>query len=144
MIITVTAFNQICREIVPIIGVKGYVIASTEEQGKKKLKDKEGVRLVAVYPEYALAGEQDAAKTEHQLLFFTVVRESEGQSDEKELKQYQNTQDAIIKLKEYLLGEESSDLTCKLFPNAEITSVEIEPEYNIFGGYLGWSLKIQL
>lgn len=144
MIITVTEFDTICKEIVPTIGVEGYVIASTEEQGKRKLKDKQGVRLVAVYPDYTLAGEQDAARTEHQLLFFAVMRESEGQSDEKELKQYQDTQDAIIKLKEYLLGETDHELTCKLFPNAEVTSVEIEPEYNIFGGYLGWSLKILL
>lgn len=141
MIITVTEFDTICKEIVPTIGVKGYVIASTEEQGKKKLKDKDGLRLVAVYPEYTLSGEQDAAKTEHQLLFFAVIRDREGQSDASELKQYQDTQDAIIRLKEYLLGEDS-ELTCKLFPNAEVSSVEIEPEYNIFGGYLGWSLKI--
>lgn len=142
--ISVTQFNHFCSTIAPIIGVNGYVLASTEEQGKKKLKDKSGLQLVAVYPDYGFSGSQDTEKPMHGMLFFVVVREREAQSDLEELNQFQETQDCIMKLKDYISGAAEMTGDCKPFPNVIIDSILIEPEYNIFGGYLGWSLKCEV
>lgn len=137
--ITVKKYKEICDQIVQAIDIDGHVIASTEEQGMKKLKDKDGIRLVAVYPSYHFDGEQDSYKDLHEILFFMVTRQREGADDETELLQYSDAQEALIRLKEYLFGEDSQ--YCVLFPNLDISSVLIDPEYNIFGGYIGWSMK---
>lgn len=141
--IKVKEFNQICQQIKEATGIEGYVISSTEEQGTKKLHDKDGVRLVAVYPSYGFDGIEDNYKSTHEMLFFMVVRQIEGSDNDQELDQYADTQEAIIKLKQFLFGEDGhSGNYCKLFPNLQINSVTIDPEYNIFGGYIGWSMKL--
>ncbi|VTQ01686.1 hypothetical protein [Sphingobacterium daejeonense] len=112
---------------------KGYVICSTDEQGMKKLKDKAGIFLVAVYPNYSFSGEEDSYKDSHELLYYMVLRQIEGSSNETEINQYEETQEAIIKLKEYLFGERSfGNNFCKMFPDLNINSVNIIPEYKYF------------
>jgi len=141
--IFVTEFDQLCQDIVNAIDIKGYVLCSTEEQGMKKLKDKSGIQLVAVYPNYSFDGQIDTYKDNHEMLFFTVIRQSEGASDTVELRQYYDTQQAMIKLKQYLFGEDNGPNNfCRKFPNIDVSSVMIDPEYNIFGGYIGWSIKL--
>ncbi len=143
--IRVKKFDEICNDIVQDISIKGYVLCSSEEQGMKKLKDKPGIQLVAVYPIYSFSGEEDSYKDNHQLLFYMVTRQVEGASNEKEISQYEESQEAIIKLKEYLFGERiAGNNFCKMFPELNINSVNIIPEYNIFGGYLGWSLALDV
>ena len=137
--ITVKQYKEICDQIVDAIEIDGHVLASSEEQSMKKLKDKDGIRLVAVYPSYHFDGSTDAYKDMHEILFFMVTRQIEGADDETELKQYNDSQEALIRLKEYLFGEDNN--YCRLFPYLDISSVLIDPEYNIFGGYIGWSMK---
>ncbi len=143
--IRVKKFDELCQNIVLDINIKGYVICSTDEQGTKKLKDKAGILMVAVYPIYSFSGEEDIYVDNHELLFYMVQKQNEGVSNEKEMTQYEDTQNAIIKLKEYLFAEnETGNNFCKLFPNLKINSVNIIPEYNIFGGFLGWSLSLEV
>lgn len=142
--IRVKKFDDLCKTIVSNLEINGYVICSTDEQGTKKLKDKPGINLVAVYPNYSFAGEADAYRNLHELLFYMVIRQKEGSSNETEISQYESTQDSIIELKEFLFGENNYEKNlCKMFPNIHISSVNIIPEYNIFGGYLGWSLALE-
>jgi len=61
--INVNQFKELCTDIVPAVGIKGYVMASTYEQGTKKLKDKAGLILVGVYPAYHFDGNVDASRT---------------------------------------------------------------------------------
>lgn len=141
--IRVKEFDQICQQICAATGIDGYELCSTEEQGAKKLYDKADTHLVAVYPSYSFTGEEDNYKPVHEMLFFMVTRQKEGADNETELNQYTGTQDAIIKLKEYFFGEDNqSGNYCKHFPDLDINSVSIDPEYNIFGGYIGWSMKL--
>jgi len=116
------------------------VLSSTEDQATKKLRDATGIRLVAVYPSYGFNGDEDSYKSTHELLLFIIVRQKDGSSEETEINQYADTQDAIIKMKEFLFGEDGN--SCKLLPNIDVNSVVIDPEYNIFGGYIGWSMKL--
>ena len=140
--ITVKKYKEICDQIVEAINIDGHIITSSEAQGMEKLYDKDGIRLVAVYPSYHFAGDPDAYKDLHEILFFIITRKTEGADEETDLQQYSDTQDAIIRLKEYLFNEDDYGNThCPQFPNADISSVLIDPEYNIFGGYNGWSMK---
>ncbi|WP_312139504.1 hypothetical protein [Sphingobacterium sp.] len=142
--IRVKKFDDLCKTIVSNLEIDGYVICSTDEQGTKKLKDKPGINLVAVYPNYSFSGEPDSYRDLHELLFYMVTRQKEGSSNETEISQYETTQDSIIKLKEFLFGENNYEHNlCQMFPNVHISSVNIIPEYNIFGGYLGWSLALE-
>lgn len=138
--IKVKEYRDLCEKIKDATGIKGYVLSSTEEQATKKLHDAAGIRLVAVYPSYGFQGDEDAFKSTHELLLFIIVRQKDGSSEETEINQYADTQEALIKLKEFLFGEDGS--YCKLFPNIDVNSVVIDPEYNIFGGYIGWSMKL--
>lgn len=143
--ITVKNYNEICQQIIAAIEISGYVICSTEDQGLKKLKDKAGIRMVAVYPNYSFEGGQDTYKARHELLFFIVLKQNEGSTDQVELDQYSDTQDAMIRLKEYLFNESTESITyCHLFPGLDIKTVNIIPEYNVFGGYLGWSMALEV
>lgn len=138
--INVNQFNQLCADIVPAIGIKGYVMASTYEQGTKKLKDKAGLILVGVYPAYHFEGNVDASCTVNEMLLYIVTRQIEGGSDDQEIKQYADTLEAMIKLKDYLFGKKENSY-CQRFPHIDAESLQIDPEYNIFGGYIGYSIK---
>lgn len=142
--IRVKQFDDLCKTIVENLEINAYVLCSTDEQGSKKIKDKPGINLVAVYPNHSFTGEADSYRSLHEMLFYMVTKQKEGASSESEIEQYATTQDAVIELKEFLLGENGYDSRlCQLFPNINITSVNIIPEYNIFGGYLGWSLALE-
>lgn len=138
--ITVTDLKKLCTEIVPIIEIEGYVMASTYEQGAKKLKDKPGLILVGVYPAYNFGGDADSIQDQNEMLLFIVTRQKEGGTDEEEIEQYSATLEAMIRLKKYLTSNRP-DAYCLLFPNIDLSSIQIDPEYNIFGGYLGYSIK---
>lgn len=138
--ITVKEFKNICAEIVPVIEIEGYVLASTYEQGTNKLKDKAGLRLVGVYPAYNFSGDADSLLGKNEMLLYIVVRQKEGGTDEEEIEQYSATLDAMLRLKKYLTSNRT-DTYCMIFPNIDVSSIQIDPEYNIFGGYLGYSIK---
>lgn len=139
--IRVHKLKEICETIVERVGLDGYIMASSEEQSTKKLSDAPGLRLVAVYPAHYFDGSADTYTDKHEALFFIVTRQDEGASEEKEVQQYADTQDAIIRLKQYIFGEDQSTGYCQPFPHLEVESVTIDPEYNMFGGYIGWSIK---
>lgn len=138
--ITVKEFKDLCTEIVPVIEIEGYVLASTYEQGSNKLKDKAGLRLVGVYPAYNMEGDSDSVLEKNEMLMFIVVRQKEGGTDEEEIEQYSATLDAMLRLKKYLTSNRTGTY-CMIFPNIDVSSIQIDPEYNIFGGYLGYSIK---
>ncbi|MGJ1419989.1 hypothetical protein ACR79T_10210 [Sphingobacterium spiritivorum] len=139
--IKIREYNQHCINIADAIGLEGYIVASTEDQAMKKLQDKAGVWMVAVYPSYSFEGSStDSYKPLHDVLFFIATKQEEGSSNETELNQYADTQEKMIQLRDYLFG--AGDHNCITFPNVDVSSVMIEPEYNIFGGYIGWSIKL--
>lgn len=138
--ITVKEFKDLCTEIVPVIEIEGYVLASTYEQGSNKLKDKAGLRLVGVYPAYNFGGDPDSILGKNEMLLYIVVRQKEGGTDEEEIEQYSATLDAMLRLKKYLTSNRTGTY-CMIFPNIDVSSIQIDPEYNIFGGYLGYSIK---
>ena len=138
--ITVKDFKQLCIDIVPSIGIDGYVMASTHEQGTKKLQDKAGLILVGVYPAYNFEGDTDSEMNNNEMLLYIVVRQIEGGTEDQEITQYSDTLEAMIRLKSYLYSNRTNT-HCAIFPRIVVSSLQIDPEYNIFGGYLGYSIK---
>lgn len=137
----VNDYQVLCDALKSQLDLEGSIICSTEEQALRRLKDMTGIFLVAVIPSTDFRGKQDQYIEQNETLFYIVVKEARGQSVADELQQYQDTQDKIIQLKEYLFGDNSG--YCLQFPRLDINSVEIDPEYNIFGGWLGWSIKFR-
>lgn len=105
----------------------------------RKLQDATGTILVGVIPSIEFSGTEDAYIANSACLFFFLKKERQGQSSDKELEQYAQTQDCLMKFKEWIFEDGKS--LCKIFPNLKISSVSIDPEYNVFGKYLGWSIK---
>lgn len=132
-------FKNICEYFTGQLDLAGFKICSTEDQASKKLQTLAGIWLVAVIPSNEFRGGQDNYKSLNETIFFIVVKEANGQSESSELQQYADTQDKIIALKETLFGDNTG--YCPQFPNIDINSVQIDPEYNIFAGWLGWSIK---
>src|SRR5690606_28414521 len=63
-------------------------------------------------------------KDNHEMIVFTAIRQREGASDTVELQQYYDTQQAMIKLKQYLFGEDNGPNNfCRKFPHIDVSSV---------------------
>lgn len=139
--ITVKDFNQLCKDIVSSTNIDGYVLVSTEEQAVNTLRDKEGIQLVAIYPTYSFSGSSaDSAKPGNEFMFFMVLKPKLGAGYDVELEEYSDTQEAIIKFKDFIF-EGNSNSPCRNFPEVDVNSVFIDPEFNVFGGFNGWSIK---
>lgn len=135
----ISEFIKICNQIKDVSGIDSVKIYAEEDQGMRKLQDATGTILVGVIPSVEFSGTEDAYIANSSCIFFFLQKERESQSSDKELEQYSQTQDCLIKFKEWILGDDKS--LCKIFPKLQISSVSIDPEYNVFGKYLGWSIK---
>lgn len=137
---TVTQFNNICKDLVAAAKIKGHVLVAQEDHATKKLKDKSGIWLVAVIPTLETEGEPDAEKESNVSLLFVLEYADYGQTDDAELKQFQRTQEAIFKIKEYI--SEMQATGCSPFENYEPSQTVINPEYQIFSDRNGWSMTL--
>lgn len=137
---TVTQFNNICKDLVEAAGIKGHVLVAQEDHATNKLKDRSGIWLVAVIPTTEIEGEPDAEKESLVSLLFVLESANYGQSDDDELKQFQRTQDAILKIKDHIT--EMQSIGCSPFANYDPSQTVINPEYQIFSDRNGWSMTL--
>jgi len=137
--ITVEKFKNIAEAFVVKLGFKGCKVPATEEQTMNLLKDHSGSWLVAVLPTLASGGSNPDAPTKvNQTIFYIIEKEKDGTSHQKQLEQYQRLQKLCADILADLLGENEED--CKTFPNIVVNSIFVDPQYNIFGGWLGWRI----
>lgn len=140
--ILLSQFEEIAEVFKNMLGLKEYFVTSTAEQTQNLLKDRSGTAIVCVIPSTFFEGPNaDASKDTNESIVYIVQKERDGQAHAKQLQQYKETQALIIKIKDLLLGLDEDE--CKTFPFIEIRSMMIDPEYNIFGGWIGWSIKFK-
>lgn len=140
--ILLSQFEEIAESFKNMLGLKEYFVTSTAEQTQNLLKDRSGTAIVCVIPSTFFEGPNaDASKDTNESIVYIVQKERDGQAHAKQLQQYKETQAHIIKIKDLLLGLDEDE--CKTFPFIEIRSMMIDPEYNIFGGWVGWSIKFK-
>lgn len=140
--ILLSQFEEIAEVFKNMLGLKEHFVTSTAEQTQNLLKDRSGTAIVCVIPSTFFEGPNaDASKDTNESIVYIVQKERDGQAHAKQLQQYKETQALIIKIKDLLLGLDEDE--CKTFPFIEIRSMMIDPEYNIFGGWIGWSIKFK-
>ena len=123
------------------VKVDGVVLAVHEGHIIRKLRDRRGIWLCAKYPDAQVNGGADAFSTDNQVLMFLLEKVPSGQhSDEEELAHYASLQTLMDSLKAELLdGRLMCDDSVRL-----TSSLTIELEYDIFGGWNGLSVSFKL
>lgn len=136
----VSQFNQICLDIMSSVSseIKEHILCATDDQAVNKLKDKYGPVLVAVYPSLDVSGRPGMSADDESTIFFIVEKFDTSQSEEKEQLAFERTQKIILAIKDYIIDQQASG--CNTFFRLKPESMAIVPEYNVFGGFIGWSL----
>lgn len=121
--------------------IDGIALAVHEGHIIRKLRDRQGICLCGKYPDAQVNGAADAFSTDNQVLLFLLEKVASGQhSDEDELVHYATLQRLMNALKTELLdGQLLCDNSVRL-----TSSLTIEWEYDIFGGWNGLSISFKL
>src|SRR5690606_7669023 len=127
---TITEFNNICKSLVAYAGIDGHVLVADEKHAVNKLRDRPGIWLAAVMPSTEVDGEPDAEIDSYSTLVLVLESEDIGKDDADELAQYQRTQTAIIRIREYISNDQSEG--CGTFSRFDPAESVINPEYQIF------------
>ena len=120
--------------------IDGTVIAVSEKHLVKKLKDSMGLILCANYPDAVSQGNEDNYREQNSLLLFLIEKVPSGQeTDEEELLHYARIQQVMQLLKTKL---REMDFFCGEVDGAE--SMTVEWEFDVFGGWNGMSIGLNL
>ena len=138
---TIIEFNSVCGLMAQAAGIAGHVLVAQEEHATNALKDKPGIWLVGVLPTTEVSGDVDAEIDGMVTLLFVLEQANLGQDNADEIKQYQRTHDAIMKIRQYIADDVSGG--CSLFRRYDPSSIMINPEYQIFSDYNGWSMTLE-
>lgn len=140
--IAIRRFSEYLQELVDgIDGLEKFHLVAEDNHAVNRLKDGTGVHLVAVIPNAQRAGVQGTGEDMNSTIFFVLEKRSRDADDAKELDQYEKTQDIILQIREKI--EDDAEEGCWPFWRLETASIAIEPEYNVFGGWNGWSMLLE-
>lgn len=139
--IGIREFDNICKGWVHSIdGLEGHVLVAQDNHAVNALKDRVGVQLVAVIPSSNRDGRQNRGVDDNTTYLFIISKGWTGQTRDEELDQYETTQNIIISIREAI--EEGNASGCGPFWRLQTSSFSVDPEFNIFGGWNGWSMLL--
>ena len=139
---SVTRFDQVCKSWVELFPeLDNYVRVVTESQAMDKLSDRRGMQLVAVLPSYGRSGNSTTPRRTQTALFWIVEKGIPDHSDVQELAQQQRTEDLIRQLEARIMEEQENG--CSDWQRLEVSSIQIDPDQNIFGGWNGWYMTFE-
>lgn len=129
-------FKQLCTE----IRIDKMVMVVQEEHLRKKLAGLTGTILAVVYPSGTGAGEADNISDINTCLLFILENNNKTESDpEKEFNCYLHLQSITEAIKQSIVND--AEYNRLLFRDLDRQSFQIEPEWNIAGSYIGYSLS---
>lgn len=138
---TITEFNNLCKTLCSVAGIENeHVLVAKENHAVSKLKEPAGLCMVAVMPTTEMDGNEDQETETKATILFVLEKAYSGQSNQDELAQYQKTETAIKKIRDYISDQQSEG--CSPFQNYEIRETIISPEYMILSDYNGWSMTL--
>jgi len=141
--VKIKAFKNLLDEIQTAVeGIDVVILTPTEEHAIKKISQvTTGVVLIGVIPSAdADTPDSDNYGDSNTSFLFVVEKMNHNiVTDESELDSYEKTQDIIAGIKVFILAEKES---CDMLRHANLDSLHVDPEYNSFGGYNGWSLAL--
>jgi hypothetical protein len=129
---------QIIKSTVP--GIDHLIRVVTEAQATARLRDADGVSLLYTLPAFQQEGDSAHPKKSHAIILWVVEKPGSDLTDEEELELYEKLQGIIVAIKEYIrISQEDG---CSLWSDLDVRSINIDPEYNTFGGFNGWVMAI--
>lgn len=138
--IAIRTYHQICTDLVDSNNnLEGFVLVAEDKHAVNKLTGKTGIWLVAVIPSADRSGAPGKGVDQNAALLFVIEKSVPSKLKDKELDQYETTQELAIKIRDYM--ETQQEDGCQEFWRLDISSIHIDPEYNIFGGWNGWSIS---
>ncbi|WP_162343227.1 hypothetical protein [Cyclobacterium salsum] len=135
-------FNALCAEWVATIpALEGHHLVAQDNHAINSLKDERGIQLVAVIPSANASGRDPSSLVDdHSTYLFVIDKGWTDQQKGEQLDQYEKTQEIILAIREEIL--ESFEEGCGPFWRLQAESINIDPEFNIFGGWNGWSMLL--
>lgn len=129
-------FEGICSD----SGIDKMVMVVQEEHLRKRLPGQTGIILAVVYPSGTGAGVPDNVTDINSCLLFVIENSNKTDSDpEKEFSCYRRLQEIAVGIKQRLI--EDSDNNHPLLSELDRESFQIDPEWNIAGSYIGYSVS---
>ncbi|MBR6997856.1 MAG: hypothetical protein IKI19_03520 [Prevotella sp.] len=119
------------------------VAAMTEGQLITLLSDKAGLVMCGNVPGAELTRNGYVESEAQCLLLILEKSPKDRQGTDWEFQRYQLTQELMSKLCEILMGQDAFALLCESGKMA-VDRLNVEPEYNIYGGFNGWSVTFKL
>lgn len=140
--IGIKEFNILCLEWVATFpGLEGHHLVAQDNHAVNSLKDERGIQLVAVMPSANASGRDPSSLVDnHSTYLFVIDKGWTGQTKREQLDQYEKTQEIILGIRDEILG--SFEDGCGHFWRLQADSITIDPEYNVFGGWNGWSMLL--
>lgn len=120
--------------------IDGVAIAVREGHMVRKLRDRQGVWLCSNYPDAQVQHTDDNDSTVTRVLLYIIEKVPSGQmNDEREIMHYAQMQELMDLLVGVLIDNPS---VCRsMVPES---SLNVEWEYDIFGGWNGLSVSLTL
>ncbi|WP_294141579.1 hypothetical protein [uncultured Sanguibacteroides sp.] len=116
-----------------------FLMVVMEEHLRKKLQGKAGTIMALVYPSAMGTGSADNTVDENICLLYVLENGTKsGMTEKMEFKMYERLLEVIDGIKSKLIAD--ADENHPLLRELERGSLEVEPEWNIAGGYNGYSL----
>ncbi len=121
-----------------------HVVAAVEEnQLVTLLKDKRGIILCGNIPGARLTATFPVRSEGDCVLFIIEKSPKDRQGTDWEFARYAIMQQLMSKLCEILLGQDAFQMLCQS-GTMRVEALEVGPEYNIYGGFNGWSVAFKL
>ena len=132
----ISQLKTLCSEIIEAIpGIDGgFVVVIDEDNAMNKLANKPKTILVASAPSAQSMGQISSARNNSVVIFWILTKKN----TKDEIDQLEALQPLALQLQTYIHAQ--AEECCNLFNFLEIDSLTIDPVYNEFGGFNGWSL----
>jgi len=141
--VTITQLAASCEAIVTAIPeiTGGSFMVIDQANTKSKLVNKPNIILVAAVPSAQSRGQAGMRRNENAVIFFILEK---NKNHEDDVKQLERLQPIVLKLQRWLedQAEQPPEPGCTPFYYLETGQISIDPVYNDFGGFNGWSLTI--
>lgn len=139
--ISVLDYKMLCRVIIDAVQIPDLdeiVTVVHEDHLKRKLQNRRGTVLALIYPSNDSWGVEDnTGNTDTALIYILQYFDKIDTDEDVELEKYLLLQKYIARFREELIEGAKTTIVLR---NLDMESIHIEPEWNVAGGYMGYSM----
>lgn len=133
-----TYSNYLAGLVAAIDGLDGFHLVAEDSHAVDRLRDKRGVHLLAVIPNAQTGGKLEGYRDNNSGYLFVLEKRLADATAAKELDQYEKTQNILLAIRDRII--EAAEDNCEPFWRLQVSSIQIDPEYNVFAGWNGYSM----